>query len=179
MGIVMVAWQLKNPRHVIFCYVPSCALWGIHYAMLGAPLGVLTNICSIFKDGTLAFGKDKYIPYAIYGYLFIIFTVGLYLFKGWYDIFPLLAGLVINISLLQRDNRALIARGTLCGQVCWFSYNIIVGAWVGCLCAVLVSASTVIGMARYEQWDLPMCYKRFLPSLYNSLIRSMIPRTYP
>lgn len=178
MCINIAAWQLKNSRHIIFCYVPSSTLWGIHYALLGAPLGLLTNICSIFKDGTLALGKDKHAPYAIFGYLFATFTIGLYLFKDWYDLFPLMAGFFINISLLQRDNRGLIARGTLCGQICWFAYNIIVGAWVGCLCAILVSTSTVIGMARYEQWDLPMCYKRFLPRLYNCLVGYMFPKTY-
>lgn len=169
MVVSIGAWQLKNPRHIILCNVPSAALWTVQYMMLGAPLGAVLNITSLVKDGALAFIKDKYVPYLIGGFLCVLWAFGLYFFEHWYDILPLIGGSIVNLTFLQRDNRALCARGTIICCLFWIVYNAIVCSWMGVACASLVIMSSMISMARYEEWSLGQCYKSFFPSISRSL----------
>ena len=177
MCISIMAWQIKNPRHIILCYVPSGILWGTHYMLLGAPLGAIMNFCSAGKDSALAFIRKSYVPYLIIIFLSIVWIVGIHNFEYWYDILPLIGVSIINLSLLQRDKRSLVARATMGGQACWIIYNVIVGAWMGVACCLLVSTSSIIGMARHEKWEIGKCYRTFGPSLMRSLF--LTPRTFP
>ncbi|HPF77935.1 MAG TPA: YgjV family protein [Alphaproteobacteria bacterium] len=179
MGICIMAWQLKNARHIILCYVPTNTLWAIQYIMLGAPLGALLNICSVFKDSAISCIKDKYVPYIIAAFLTIIWSVGLAYFEHWYDILPLLGGSVVNLALLQRDNRALYARACVIGALFWIIYNVLVHSWMGACCAGFVSMSSIIGMIRHEGWQLGRCYRSFVPSIARALFVFPTPRTFP
>jgi len=179
MSINIMAWQLKNPRLIIFSYAPASSLWAVQYFLLGAPLGVILNICSATKDLFLSFVKDSLVPYLLGAFLFVIWTVGLYFFEHWFDILPLIAGTIINVALLQRDNRSLIARAGIAAQVCWITYNLIVGSYMGVTSGCLGTISSVIGMARFEAWEIGKCYRTFLPSLARSILVFPDPKTYP
>lgn len=173
----ITAWQLKKPNHIVLCYVPSGTLWSLQYLILGAPLGALMNASSALKDGALGFIKPQYIGFIIGSFLCLIWPAGLYFFQNWYDIFPLLGTTIINLALLKRDDRPFISRAIIVGQICWMTYNVIVGAWMGLACGLLVSTSSMIGMARHENWEIGKCYRSFLPSLMRSLM--IKPQTYP
>ena len=179
MGINILSWQIKNPRHIILSYVPANTLWAIQYLMLGAPVGAMMNLCSAAKDGGLAFVKDKYVPFLIGSFLCVVWSVGFHFFQAWYDLLPMIAGTILNLSLLQRNNRPLYARASLTACVLWLVYNVIVGSWIGTLSACLVMTSSIIGMARYEEWELGQCYKKFTPNLARSLFVVPNFRTYP
>ena len=174
-----MAWQIKNPRLIIFSYCPACTLWAIQYFLLGAPLGVILNICSAGKDGLLAFIDEKFVPFLIGAFLFFVWSIGLSFFTHWYDILPILAGTIINIALLQRDNRALVARASIAASLCWIMYNLIVHSYMGFASGCFVILSSMIGMARYEEWELGKCYRTFLPSITRSLFVFPNFRTYP
>lgn len=179
MSINILSWQIKNPRWIIFSYCPASALWAIQYLLLGAPLGAIMNICGSCKDGALAFIKDKYVPFLIGAFLTVTWCVGLYFFKNWFDVLPLIAGTIINLALLQRDNRPLVSRAGVIATSCWIIYNYIVGSYMGFICGCLVIISSTVGMARFEKWDIGKCYKSFLPSLARSLFIFPNFRTYP
>lgn len=169
MCISIFSWQIKNPRNIIIAYIPSSSLWSIHYIILGAPIGTLMNFLSVIKDSSLTFIHNKHVPYIISAFLVGLWSIGLYFFTAWYDILPLIAGTILNITLLQRKNRALISRGTICSQICWITYNLIVGAYMGVACALLVTISAIIGMARHEEWKIGSCYRTFAPSIVRAL----------
>lgn len=152
MTINILAWQIKAPRMIILCCVPSSFLWALQYFLLGAPLGALMNGTSMIKDLALVFIRQELIKYLIAAFLCVAWSVGLYFSAGLHDLLPLLATTFLNISFLQRDNRELVARASIAAQVCWISYNIIVLSFMGIATGVLCILSTVIGMARYEKW---------------------------
>lgn len=179
MSINILAWQLKNPRWVIFSFCPASSLWAIQYYLLNAPLGVVLNLCSAIKDGLLAFIGNKYVPYLIGTFLLFIWAIGLHFFTHWYDILPLLSGTIINVALLQRDNRPLVARAGIAATVCWLLYNVIVHSYMGFASGAFSILSSIIGMARFEGWELGKCYKTFLPSLTRRLFVFPNFRTYP
>ena len=177
MSINILAWQLKNPRHIIFSYVPACSLWALQYILLNAPLGAIMNIFSVIKDSFLTFVHEIYVTYIIGAFLLTIWCVGLYYFNHWYDILPLFGATVTNVALLQRDNRSFVARGAICTQVFWITYNLIVGSYMAALSGLMVVGSSTIGMARHEEWEIGKCYRTFGPSLMRSLF--LTPRTFP
>lgn len=179
MSINIFAWQLKNSRHIIFSYVPASALWAIQYMILSAPLGLMMNLCSMAKDMALTFIKASYVRYIIIGFLCTIWAAGLYFFSGWYDILPLIAGTITNLSLLQRDNRALVARGAIISQIFWITYNLIVGSWIAAFSGCLVITSSTLGMARHESWVLGTCYRSFGISLVRALFTFPSFKTFP
>ena len=179
MSLAVGAWQLKNSRHIILCYVPANSLWAIQYLLLGAPLGALMNICSVFKDGALGFISERFVRHIILTFLIVAWSVGLYSLTHWYDLLPLVGVSILNIALLQRDNRSLYARaGVICASL-WLIYNLIVHSWMGACCSTFVIISSVTGMARHEAWIIGRCYKSFLPSLARSLFVFPNWRTYP
>lgn len=179
MAVSVWAWQLKKPRHIILCNVPATLIWTVQYILLGAPLGAILNLASAFKDSGLFFIKNKYVPYLIGTFLLVIWSTGLYFFEHWYDSLPLISGSIMNIALLQRDNRSLIARATIICCLFWLVYNVIVSSWMGAACASMVITSSIIGMARHEEWSLGKCYKSFFPSLSRSLFVFPNLQTYP
>ena len=179
MMICITAWQLKNSRHIILCYVPANTLWAIQYLMLGAPMGAFLNICAVAKDCGLGFAADKYVKKIIVVFLLVVWGTGLYLFNQWYDILPILAATILNIALIQRDNRSLYARACIATCLLWMTYNIIVHSWMAAACACFVMASSTVGMIRYEGWVIGRCYRSFLPSLMRSLFVFPNFRTYP
>jgi len=165
----IVSWQLKNPRHIILMNVPGCSLWAIQYIMLGGITGALMNIFSVFKDGALGFVRCSIVPYIISAYLLLIWAFGIYFFNNWFDSLALAGGTISNLALLKRDNRALMSRACIASQICWITYNSIVGAWIALICGVLVTVSSLIGMYRHENWEIGKCYKSFLPSVARFL----------
>ena len=179
MAIAISAWQLKSSRHIIMCFIPCNSLWAIQYILLGAPLGAAMNICSVLKDTGLVFIKEKHVPYLIATFITVAWGVGLYNFGHWYDILPLMAATILNLGLLQRDNRALYARACIIASILWLAYNIIVHSWMGACCSSLVVISSMTGMARHEAWVLGKCYRSFMPSLARSLFVFPNLRTYP
>lgn len=172
------AWQMKNSRHIILFYVPIAMLWATQYYFLGAYVGVLICVISMFKDGAIGFSPAKYSKYILSVYLTIIFMATFYFAKTWLDFAPLVAVTVFNISLLFPDNRILVARSGVASQLSWLVYNIPSGAWMGIICSLLVSTSSIIGMARHEKWVLGRCYRSFMPSIMRCLV---FPnwKTYP
>jgi hypothetical protein len=179
MAINILSWQMKNPRWIIFSYCPANTCWAIQYLLLGAPLGVVMNACSAVKDGALAFIRQSYVPYLIGTLLLSIWSIGLYYLEQWFDVLPLLAGTIINLALLQRENRGLLARACITAQVCWITYNLIVGSYMGAINGVFVSTSCIIGMARHEAWVLGRCHRTFMPSIARALFVFPNFRTYP
>jgi len=173
----IVSWQLKNSRHILMCHIPGRTLMAIQYIMLGAPLGAVMDTLSVFRDSGLVFMKEKYILYIISTFLCAAWGIGLCFYQSWYDILPLIGVTIIGLSLSQKNNRALIARGQATSSLSFVVYNIIVGSYMGLACGLFVIASSLVGMYRHEKWVLGVCYKSFLPSLYRSLFFNF--RTYP
>ena len=179
MCLCICAWQAKSSRSIIRLYVPISLLWGIQYILLGAYSAVSLCILGAIKDSFLGFHKKIDPKYIIITFLTIIWSIGLARFEVWHDILPLLAGTFINFGLLQPDNRQLIARMGILSQCSWISYNFIVGSWMGFLCCIFVITSSIIGMARHEEWEIGRCRKTFAPSVARSLFVFPTFRTYP
>lgn len=178
LSINITAWQLENSRHIIMCHIPARILMAIQYIMLGAPLGAIMDICAVFRDTGITFSQDKFSRYIILICLFSSWVVGLYFSESWYDALPMIAVTIGNIALLYREDRSLYARMVIIASFFFIIYNIMVGSWMGLACGILVIVSSIIGMYRYEGWNLGKCYRSFLPNFARSLLVFPNFRTY-
>ena len=150
----IISWQLKTPRNIIVMTIPSNFLWATHYIMLGAPLGAITNLCSVIRNTGLVIVRDHLVPYFIYSFLLLTWVIGLYFYEFWYDVLPLVSASIMNLGLLRRNNRPLIARTTVIYCILGLIYDVIVGSLVGFICGIFIVASAIIGMYRHENWNL-------------------------
>lgn len=174
----IIAWQLKNPRHILRCYVPSSLFWSVQYYLLGAYSAVATCILAAIKDFIMSYIPRYLSKYVIATFLISIWFFGLPLVETSIHLIPLFVISAFNLTLLQPDNRGLMSRVNILCQIGWFIFNLSVGAWMGMICSIFVMSSAATGMARHEQWEIGKCYRTFLPSLHRALF-NFTPRTYP
>jgi hypothetical protein len=173
----IAAWQFKSQKHIVGCYIPSSAFWAIQYFMLGVPNAGLFAIACIFKDAALFKLSEKYFR-AIIGIFFISNVLFISLFyASALDLLPLIIILFVNLPLTKNNNRYWVARGNIMAQCCWIIFNLHAGAFMGIICACFIIGSTLLGMARYEKWEIGKCYLSFAPSLARALF--IKPQTYP
>jgi hypothetical protein len=164
------AWQLKKQEHILMCYVPSRFFWSIQFFLLGAHNAALFSFVCMFKDCAIIRSNERGLKYIIGS--FIIFNIGLILlfYKTLFDILPLLVTLLINLPLLKKDNRYWMARCNIAAQLCWIMFNLHVGAYMGFVCACFIIISSLIGMARHENWEIGRCHLTFIPTLTKALL---------
>ena len=174
----IIAWQMKNPRTILLCYVPSSLFWSCQYFLLNAPAAVVTCILSALKDSILSCIPAALAKYLIAFFIILLWIVGLPLVSTPLHILPLLTMTAFNLALIQPDNRGLMSRVNILCQIAWFVFNASVGAWMGVACSIFVISSAMTGMARFESWEIGTCYRTFLPSIHRALF-NFSPRTSP
>lgn len=163
------SWQLNSSRKIILTYIPVNILWGVQYLMLGAAMGALINFMGALKSIGLLAAKKSLLPWVIFLHLAAVWGFGLYHFQHWHDVLPMMATTIVNVALIDRDNRALIARAVIIMCLLWLVYDCIFQSWMAALCSLLIIVSSVVGMARHEQWNLGTCYKSFTLNVTRSL----------
>lgn len=174
----IIAWQLKNPRHILRAYVPSSLLWSIQYYLLDAHSAAVTCVIVACKDLVMSYIPRQYARYFIPLFLVVVWGLGLPLVETPVHVIPLIVITAFNFTLLQPDNRGLMSRVNLLCQMGWLVFNLSVGAWLGVACAIFVMSSAFTGMVRIEQWQIGRCYRTFFPSIQRALF-DFTPRTYP
>lgn len=180
MSCCVISMQFKNTKNMILSGVPSGLLWAAQYILLNAPMGAIANAIGAVKNLLIAFIPQNYVPYLLGLYLVMMWSIGLYNLDVWYALLPLIGASATSVALLiDRDNRAFYARAVVFCCSLWACYNITVGAYMGLACDTLTITSSLIGMARYENWDIGKCYKTFLPSLAKSLFAFPNFKTFP
>ena len=151
----LYAWQVKDAKNIILCYVPTNLLWAGQFFLLGANVAAYTSLCNAGKDVCLALFPKKYVRLLIGLFIAVIWGVGFSQYTYWYDLLPMLSLTTVNIAYyIDRDNRELMSRSAVWATGFGLTYNLIVGAYFGAICGVLVAASAVIGMRRVECWQL-------------------------
>jgi len=152
--ISALAWQSKSPRKIIFLTNFVHLIWAFHFYLLNAPVAVAMNITGLIKNIFILRVKEIHLKYIIIFY--IVFTAGLaiFLWENSYSIFPILACISFNISLLFRNNRAIVARGQLIAETFWLPYSIHAGSIMSASCGIIITGAVLYGMYRHEKWDL-------------------------
>ena len=145
-AIGIVAWLMlilsyyrKNTNKILVFQIIGTILYCVHYGLLGAYSGLF--ICAfetIFDFGYYKTDKDKYIyivsiPVRILG--------GLFSFKIWADILPIIASLVDGYTLTK--NKKIVVIGAVISYTLWVIYDLFVKSYSGAITDGLVVLSNL------------------------------------
>lgn len=145
-AIGIVAWLMlilsyyrKNTNKILVFQIIGTVLYCVHYGLLGAYSGLF--ICAfetIFDFGYYKTDKDKYIyivsiPVRILG--------GLFSFKIWADILPIIASLVDGYTLTK--NKKIVVIGAVISYTLWVIYDLFVKSYSGAITDGLVVLSNL------------------------------------
>ncbi len=168
MSCGVISMQFKNPKHIILSGVPGGLLWATQYTLLGAPMGAIANAGGALKSLVISFLPQSKLPYVLGFYLVMIWSIGLYNLTAWYALIPLMGASTTSVVLLiNKDNRALYVRAIIVGCLLWACYNMTVGAYMGLACDTLTIVSSIIGMARHENWNMESSPLNFFKLLFT------------
>lgn len=179
MAVGMIAWQVKKSRLISFNLGVSDSLWAIQYLLLNAHTGAFLLVGAALRNFCAAYFNKKGMKFVVALYLGFAIIISLMNHKELYDLLPLIGTVFFSLSLLQPDNRELIARASIISNLCWTSYAFFSLSYLGVLYGVILGTSKFIGMARHENWQIGKCYRSFTPSIARALFTMTKPQTYP
>ena len=158
--------QIKEPKHIIIAYIPTNFIWAIQFFMVGGLIGATVSIAYIFRDSCFVFLKKKHHKYVVCLMLVFVGLIGFYQYKEIFDILPLIAMTVFNIGFFFKEKRPIWARCSLINSICYLIYCTHIVSIPGAISCMFCMSSNLIGMYRYEEWNLKSSPKRFLQCLF-------------
>lgn len=156
-GIVAVAlsfltYQMKSKQSILVMLSGATVLFCIHYACLGAPVGVvlnivgiLRNICYYHNDKKLL--SSKAVPVILAA---IMGVLGLITWEGWYSVF-FVVGLMLNTLAMGYFNPQNLRKSLLLTCTLIFIYNVFTFSIGGMINETVAIISAVIGLIRYRK----------------------------
>lgn len=179
MAIGLCAWQMKNPKKIMLTLAGSDGIWAIQYLLLGAHTGGALLIGTFIRNSCSAFLSAQKMKYVLVGYLCLAIGITIFTYKAWFDILPFIGTLIFSLSLLKKDQRSIVARASIIGNISWTTYALLSHSYLGAFYGLFIMVSSLIGMYRHENWVLGKCFKTFPPSFMRSLFVVPSFRTYP
>ena len=153
----LLCYQLKKRKSIITCNIISRVLYIAQYCLLGEFTGAIMDITAI-PSSALASKKDSSfvkklkIPILILVNLIIV-AIGLFtMYLTGSNLFGLfaIAGVLFETIALWFNSEKIIRIVSLFGAPCWFTYNLICGAYASLIGNVLTVASIVLALVRYK-----------------------------
>lgn len=162
LGCNVIAFQQHNKKRFLLWLLGGCALFAIHFFLLGAYTGFLLNGITVFRSIVFARQQqsERYKKVWIFVFLlfylstylitFLVYQVEFSLWNGILELTPVVAMSVVTISLGMTAMKK-IRVASLVASLLWLFYNIIHVSIGGVLCEAFCACSIVIGMLRYDR----------------------------
>lgn len=149
---VLLSFQKSKRIHILLLMLVGLILFVIHYSLLHAWTGALMNLVEAgvvfvsYKKETQAWAKKK-----IWLYIFILAYIisGAFTTKSFVDFLPVVAQIFGALAVWQTNPRA-IRFLMLIPRPLWFTYNFVVGSYAGMTGELLILASVLIGIVRFD-----------------------------
>jgi len=169
MGLGIWAWQFKKVEHISFILGIVHIGWVAHYGLLTSTMGaVLCGLCAI-RFFAAAFLNKKQVNWVVCLFLIAITVTFIMNYQTLTDLLPFAGTFIFSLSFFKKDDRKLFARSAIVGTSCWAIYAIISLSLAGFAYSLFAITSTLIGMARHENWQMKEWIRE----------RLITPRTYP
>lgn len=152
MSTNIIAVQFKNKKQILLTIVVGNILFVISYFLLGAYAGALIcgiNAIEVIINNKLE-EKGKPIPKTLIGLYFIIaITIGVFTFKSFMDLLPILAAILFILTLIQSKEKNI--RLLLLGNnTAWLVYDFLAMAYAAGFSDLFVIVSNLIAIYRYD-----------------------------
>ena len=147
-----ISYQVKNDRQLLFVHMLTCAVFSVHYSLLGAipaavlnGVGIIRDIVYYYKDK--GFYKPKLFPVM---FAVIMLILGIYSSNGIHSVL-VIAGLVINTVCLSFKNVQNVRKSVLITCPMVLIYDIIEHSYGGVIYESVAIISAVIGIVRFRK----------------------------
>ena len=157
LGIVAVilgfiTYQVKTDKKLLFVQLLTCAVFSVHYYILGALPAAVLNIVGVARN-VVYYHKDKsfYKP-KLFPIIFavIMLVLGISTSNGIHSVF-VIAGLVINTVCLSFKNPQNVRKSVLVTCPMVLAYNVIEHSIGGAVYESIAIISAIIGLIRYRK----------------------------
>lgn len=155
LGIItsVVSMHFKKRRTIFIALLLLTVFSILNYVFLGEISGTYISLFAILEMGVnfLFERKKKPVPKPIIAFYIIAnIAIGALTFKGFIDVFPIIAALIFCFTLLTKDEQN-IRKEMFCNQVCWLVYDFSVGAYAFGVSNILTLVSTAIAIYRFSK----------------------------
>lgn len=149
---VLLSFQKNKRVNILLLMLAGLILFVIHYCLLNAWTGALMNLIEAgvvfvaYKKETNSWAKQKLWPY-VFALLYIM--AGIITAKSPMDFLPIIAQIFGAVAVWQTNPKT-IRFIMLAPRPLWFIYNFTVGSYAGMTAEILILASVLIGIFRFD-----------------------------
>ena len=152
LGFVLLSFQKRTRVNILLVMLTGLVLFVIHFALLHAWTGALMNavealvVFVAYKKETMTWAKHKAWPYI---FILTYVLVGLLTQHSLINSLPIIAQIFGAIAVWQTNPKTI--RGLmLIPRPLWFVYNLAVGSYAGMTAEIVILASVVTGIIRFD-----------------------------
>ena len=148
----LLSFQKNKRVNILLLMLAGLVFFVIHYSLLKAWTGALMNLIEAgivfiaYKKEKSSWAKQKM---WLYVFILIYIIAGVITVKSLVDFLPIIAQIFGAIAVWQTNPRT-IRFIMLAPRPLWFIYNFMVGSYAGMTTEVLILASVLIGIFRFD-----------------------------
>ncbi|HCM83693.1 MAG TPA: hypothetical protein DIS76_03910 [Rhodospirillaceae bacterium] len=144
---VLAFWQ-KRDKPLLLLNALACVFWVIHYFMLGAWVGAMTEALVGVRSYMSAYMTDiKHKHMAAAGFMLAFILVGIIGYRGWHDVLNVVACICGTLSMVYLTDFRL-RYGMLVASGLWLMYNGLVGSMGGVMAGLILVLTQLLTLIR-------------------------------
>lgn len=149
--LFIASFQFKEKKRLIQVRISSKVFASIHYFLIGAKVGCISQFIGIFLDYfCYKFENNKSAKKSIIVVFVLLYAIASWsAYKNIYDCLPVLGSILTMIALFQKGTRYVRVSQFIISPM-FLMYNIINHSYAGMITEVLVLVSCLIGIRRLD-----------------------------
>ncbi len=150
--IAFTALQSGSRKRILSLQILCCVLWTVHYALLGAPSGVVTNIIGLGRAVICACNHKKWASHKAWLACFLLAYALVVPLLGWDGPHCLLlaAAMMLTTVALWSRNMRLTRLLYLCNSPLILVYNLIARSYSSVIIEIFALISFLIAVWRFD-----------------------------
>ncbi|MBQ3831462.1 MAG: YgjV family protein [Spirochaetales bacterium] len=148
---MVLSYQQKNRKVLLWLQMLSNALYAIHYGTLGAMTMVVMSMVNVARSFVFSMNNTKWGRSRIWLYVFLVLTLagGIWAWEGPLSLLVIAATLLLTVTLYS-DNLAFMRKMFLILPFFYITYNVVKGSWGGIGNDVFCIVSALIAIWRFD-----------------------------
>lgn len=154
--LVICAFILRNPRHIMAVSFLSGVLWVIHFSLIGAWAGVVVSVASAVRNAAGAWMEQR--AMVVFTWASAAFVVCFGLLVDSSGAVVLLAAPIRAVANHLRDREIPFRLVCSLSAICYVTYGLMIGSplWISSLVAFLVVVGTPVVRALVSKFRTPV-----------------------
>lgn len=151
-----VSYQMRTQKQLLVVNTITCAVFCLHYILIGALSGCALNALCIFRNFAYFYRNKKYPESKVIPILFTVAmaAVGALSWHAWYSVLSVI-GLVVNTWYMAASNPQTVRKSILFSSPLVLLYDVFVLSLGGIVYESVAIISAIIGMVRFRKNQLP------------------------